>query len=100
MPGPAQRFHDVEFGLPLVYLLLGVPLGRVRGHQVRVHEHQDAQLFHSAIHLRREPKSACIVLAVNSTVKSITSFCSGPTARKFSSRQRAMMSSSTASSVS
>ena len=35
-----------------------------------MHEHQDAQALHSAIHLRRDgPNSACIVLAVNSTVK-------------------------------
>ena len=64
-------------------------------------KHQDAKPFHSAIHLRRdEPNSACMVLAVSSTVKSMTNFCSGPTARRLSSRQRAIISSSTASSVS
>ena len=64
-------------------------------------EHQDAQAFHSAIHLRRDgPNSACMVFAVNRTVKSISSFRSEPTARRSCSRHRAIMSSSTASSVS
>src|SRR5271170_5884584 len=85
--GGAQRGHHVVLGLPDVDFLLGVPLGRFRGYQVRVHEHQDAQPFHSAIHLRRDgPNSACMVLAVNSTVNSIISLRSEPTARKWSSR--------------
>src|ERR1700691_3803419 len=101
MTGAPQRAHDVIFCFPLVDFLLAVPLTRIRGQQVRVNEHQDAQLFHSAIHLRRDgPNNACIVLAVNSTETSVTSLCSGPTARRLSARQRAIMSSSTASSVS
>ncbi len=99
--GGAQRRHHVVFGFPDVDFLLGVALARFRRDQVRMNEHQDAKLFHSAIHLRRDgPNSACMVLAVNSTVNSIISLRSGPTARKLSSRQRWIMSSSTASKVS
>src|SRR6202023_4132474 len=101
VPGAAQRRHHVVFGLPLTDLLLGVPLGRVRGQQVRVNEHQDAKPFHSAIHLRRDgPNNACMVLAVNSVVNSMMSLLSDPTARSLSFLQRAIMSSSTASTVS
>src|SRR5580692_8919215 len=99
--GAAQRGHHVIFGLPLADLLLGVPFGRVRGQQVRVDEHQDAKPFHSAIHLRRDgPNNACMVFAVNSVVNSMMSLLSEPTARSFSFLQRAIMSSSTASTVS
>src|ERR1700722_18353805 len=101
VPGAAQRGHHVVFGLPFADLLLGKPLGRVRGQQVRVNQHQDAKPFHSAIHLRRDgPNNACMVFAVNSVVNSTTSLRSGPTARSFSFLQRAIMSSSTASTVS
>src|SRR5581483_5489288 len=99
--GGAQRRYDVVFSLPDVDFLLGVPLDRFGRYQVRVHQHQDAQPFHSAIHLRRDwPNNACMVLAVNSTVNSIISLRSGPTARKSSSRLLCIMSSSTASKVS
>src|SRR4029078_8751054 len=101
VPGRAERAHDVVFGFPRVDFLLAVPLDRGRRHPVRVHEHKDAQAFHSAIHLRRDgPNSACMVLAVNSTVKSIRSWRSEPTARRLCSQQRVIMSSSTASRVS
>ena len=43
VPGGTQRAHDVVFGFPFVDFLLAVALGRIRGHQVRMHEHQDAQ---------------------------------------------------------
>src|SRR6185369_9595904 len=96
-----QGADDVELGLPLIDLPRGVAVLGVRGHQVRTHQHQDAQASHSAIHFRRDgPNSACMVLAVSSTMKSIKSFRSEPTARRLCSRQRAIMSSSTASSVS
>src|SRR5271154_624121 len=101
MPGGPQRGDHVIFGFPDVDFLLGVPLGRFRGYQVRVHKHQDTQPFHSAIHLRRdEPNSACMVLAVSSTVNSMISLRSEPIARKWSSRHLWIMSSSTTSNVS
>src|ERR1700691_4222493 len=99
VPGGAQRGHHVVFGFPDVDFLFGVPLARFRRNQFRVHQHQDAQPFHSAIHLRDEPNSACMVLAVNSTVNSVSSLRSEPTARKSSSRHLWIMSSSTASKV-
>src|SRR5262249_18338739 len=99
--GGTQRADHVVFGLPLVDCLLAEPLGRIRGYEVRMDEHQDTKRFHSAIHRRRDgPNSACIVLAVNRTVNSITSFRSEPTARRLSSRHLAIMSSSRTSSVS
>src|SRR5471032_492420 len=101
MAGRTQGAHDVVFCFPFVDLPRSVSVGGIRGHEVRMHEHQNAQASHSAIHFRREgPNRACMVLAVNSTVKSATSFRSEPTARRLSSRQRAIMSSSTALRVS
>src|SRR6516225_4053023 len=101
MAGSAQGAHDVVFRFPFIDLSRGVSIGRVRRHEVRMHEHEDAEASHSAIHLRLDgPNSACMVFAVNRTVKSITSFRSEPTARRSCSRQRAIMSSNTASSVS
>src|SRR6185437_8500068 len=101
MAGRAQGAHDVVFRFPLVDLPRGVSVGGVRGYEVRMHEHQYAQASHRAIHLRRDgPNSACMVLAVNRMVKLTTSFRSEPTTRRSSSRQREIMSSSTASSVS
>src|ERR1700747_2748913 len=101
MAGRAQGAHDVVFCFPFIDLPRSVSFGRVWGHEVRMREHKHAQASHSAIHLRRDgPNSKCMVLAVNRTVKSITSLRSGPTARRSSSRQREIMSSSTASSVS
>src|SRR5580658_4366271 len=99
--GGAQRRHHIVFGFPDVDFLLGIALARFRRYQVRVNEQQDAQLFHSAIHLRRDgPNSVCMVLAVNSTVNSMISLRSAPTARRLSSRQRWIISSSTTSKVS
>src|SRR5712671_4735599 len=101
VPGSTQGGYNIVLGFPFIDLLLAVSFSRIRGYQIRVHEHQDAKPFHSAIHLRRDgPNSACIVLAVKSTTNSIISTRSGPTARRLSSRHRATMSSSTASSVS
>src|SRR6185503_1215946 len=101
MASRTQGAHDVVFCFPFIDLPRGVSLGGVRGHEVRMHQHQNAQASHSAIHLRRDgPNSACMVLAVNNMVKLITSFCLEPAARRSSSRQREIMSSSTASSVS
>ncbi len=99
--GGAQRRDDVILRLPDVDFLLGVALARFRRDQIRMHEHQDAKLLHSAIHLRRDgPRSACMVFAVNKTVNSVSSFRSVPTARKLSSRHRWIMSSRTTSNVS
>src|SRR6266702_1191687 len=82
VPGGTQGGDNIVLGFPFIDLLLAVSFGRSRGYQVRVHEHQDAKPFHSAIHLRRDgPKSACIVLAVNRTVNSMISLRSEPTAR-------------------
>ena len=51
--------------------------------------------------MRRDgPNSACMVFAVNRMVKLMTSFRSEPGARRLSSRQREVMLSRTASSVS
>src|SRR5258705_1954822 len=101
VPRGTQSGYNIVLGFPFIDLLLAVSFGRIRGYQIRVHEHHDAKPFHSAIHLRRDgPKSACIVLAVKSTANSIISTRSGPTARRLSSRHRATMSSSTASIVS
>src|SRR6202040_2737296 len=101
VPGAAQRGHHVVFGFPLADLLLAEPLGRVRGYEIRVDEHQDAKPFHSAIHLRRDgPNNACMVFAGNRIVNSAMSRRSEPAARSFSFLQRAIMSSSTASTVS
>src|SRR4051794_21672474 len=101
MSGRAQCADHVVFRFPFIDFLHGVPFGRIRGHEQRIHEHQDAQASHRAIHLRRDgPNSACMVFAVKSTVKSLRSFRSEPTARRLCSRHRAIMSSSTASSVS
>src|SRR5262249_21309685 len=101
MSGRAQGAHDVVFCFPLMNLLRGVPAGRVWRHKLGMHEYQDAQAPHNAIHLRRDgPNSACMVLAVSRTVKSVRSFRSEPTARRLCARQRVIMSSSTASSVS
>src|SRR5258708_23012949 len=101
VPGGAQCGHNVVFGFPNIDFLLAKTFGRLRRYQVRVYEHQDAKPFHNAIHLRRDgPNNACMVFAVNSVVNSMTSRRSGPTARSFSLRQRAIMSSSTASTVS
>src|SRR5215831_20511041 len=101
MAGRAQGAHDVIFCFPFIDFPRFVSVCRVRGHEVRMHEHQNAQASHSAIHLRRDgPNSACMVLAVNRMVKLTTSFRSEPGARRLSSRQREIMSSSTASSVS
>src|SRR5207302_10695867 len=92
---------NVVFGFPDVDFLLAVPLARLRGYQVRVQEHQDAEMLHSAIHFRRNgPNSACTVLAASNTVNSIISFRSAPTARRLSSRHRTIMSSRIWSSVS
>ena len=49
----AQRADHVVFGLPGVDLLLAVALERIRRHQIRMRQHQDAELLHSAIHCRR-----------------------------------------------
>src|SRR5262249_2445158 len=99
--GGAQGADDVVLGLPDVDFLLGEPLARLRGYQVRVDEHQYAQTLHSASHLRRNgPNRACTVLAVSSTVNSVTSLRCEPTARRFSSRHLAIMSSRIASRVS
>src|SRR5262249_26323873 len=96
-----QRAHHVVFGLPNIDFLLAVALARIRRNEVRMHQHQHAKPLHSAIHLRRSgPNSACTVFAVSSTVNSIMSCRCGPTARKLSSRQRTIMSSRRASSVS
>src|SRR6202046_3963786 len=101
MSGRAQGAHHVVFCFPLMNLLHGIPAGRVRGHELGMHEYQDAQAPHNAIHLRRDgPNTACMVLPVSRTVKSLTSFRSDPTARRLCARQRVIMSSSTASSVS
>src|SRR5262249_39934124 len=101
MAGRAQGAYDVVLCLPFIDFPHGVSVGGVRRHEVRMHEHQNAQASHSAIHWRSDgPNSACMVLAVNRMVKLITSFRSEPTARRSSSRQRKIMSSSTASSVS
>src|SRR6202035_3183881 len=101
VPGTAQRRHHVVFGLPFADLLLGEALRRVRGYEIRVDEHQDAKPFHSAIHLRRDgPNNACMAFAVNRIVHSAMSRRSEPAARSFSFLQRAIMSSSTASTVS
>src|SRR5450631_2370666 len=91
MAGRTQGAHDVVFCFPFVDLPRGVSVG-----EVRMHEYKNAQASHSAIHFRREgPNSACMVLAVNRTVKSATSFRSEPTVRRLSSRQRKIMSSRT-----
>src|SRR5271163_3954336 len=101
VPGGAQGRHHVIFGFPNVDFLLGISLARFRRDQVRMDEQQDAHLLHSAIHLRRDgPNKACIVLAVSSTVNSMISLRSEPTARRSSSRHRCIMSSSTASKAS
>src|SRR5262249_27631589 len=101
MAGRAQGAYDVELRLPYVDLPRAVPFRRVRGHAVRMHQHENAQASHRAIHLRRDgPNSACIVFAVKRMVKFITSLRSEPGARRSSSRQREIISSSTASSVS
>ncbi|MGY4348439.1 hypothetical protein ACVWXM_004906 [Bradyrhizobium sp. GM7.3] len=50
--GCAQGTHDVVFGFPRVDLLHGVSVAGVRRHEVRMHEHQNAQTSHSAIHFR------------------------------------------------
>src|SRR5207249_1865223 len=101
VPGCPQRANDVVFGFPIAGFLFAEPFVRFRWNEVRVHEDQDAKLAHNAIHFRRDgPNNACIVLAVNRTVKSATSFRSEPTARRLSSRQRVIISSTTASRVS
>src|SRR6476660_736901 len=101
MSGRAQGAHHVVFCFPLMNLLGRVPAGRVRGHKLGMHEYQDAQALHNAIHLRCDgPNSACMVLAVTRTVKSLRSFRSEPAARRLCARQRAIMSSSTASIMS
>src|ERR1700679_2110013 len=100
MAGRAQGAHDVVFRFPFVDFPRGVSVGRVRRHEVRMHQHQNAHASHSAIHFRRDgPNNACMVLAVNRTMKSVRSFRSEPTTRRSSSRQRKIISSSTASSV-
>ena len=48
MTGLAQAGHDVVLGLPLVDLLLGMPLQRVRWHQALVGQDQDAKFSHRA----------------------------------------------------
>jgi hypothetical protein len=53
MSGCAERGEHVVFGLPDVDFLLAVAVRRGWGHQVRVHEHQNAQWLHRANHLRR-----------------------------------------------
>src|SRR6185437_14250974 len=99
--GRPQGAHDVEFGFPPVDFPRAVTVGRVWRHAVRMHQHENAQASHSAIHFRRDgPNRACIVLAVNRMVKLTTSLRSEPGARRSSSRQREIMSSRTASSVS
>ena len=50
----AQRAHHVILGLPLVNFLLGTPFERIRGHQVRMQQHQNAEMLHTASHCRRE----------------------------------------------
>jgi hypothetical protein len=50
----AQRARDVVFGLPLVDFLFGMPLERIRRHQFRMHEHQNAKALHNASHCRRD----------------------------------------------
>ena len=54
VPRRAQRADDVVFGLPVVYFLLAVPLDRIGRHQVRMHEHENAQRLHNASHCRRD----------------------------------------------
>ena len=49
-----QRARDVVFGLPLVDFLFGMPLERIRRHQFRMHEHQNAKALHNASHCRRD----------------------------------------------
>src|SRR5262249_16361433 len=101
MAGRAQGAHDVVFCFQLMLLLRGVPAGRIRGHKLGMHEYQDAQAPHNAIHLRRDgPNSACMVLAVSRTVKSVRSFRSEPTARSLCARHPLIMSSTTPSTVS
>ncbi len=50
----AQRGHDVILGLPLVNFLLAMVVERIRRHQVRMQEHQNAKMLHTASHCRRE----------------------------------------------
>src|SRR4029453_2943460 len=102
VPRGAQRAHHVVFGLPDVDVLVALALQGIGRHQVGMQEDQDTQLFlHSANHSRREGLyRECTVFAVSSTVKLKMSSRWVPTARSFSSRQRAIISSSTESSVS
>src|SRR5260370_33622043 len=80
--GGTQGGYNIVLGFPFIDLLLAVSFGRIRGYQIRVHDHQDAKPFHSAIHLRRDgPKSACIVVTLQSTANPIIATRSGPTAR-------------------
>src|ERR1700733_8430313 len=100
MTDGAQGADDVVFRFPFIDFPRGVSVGGVRRHKVGMHQNQHAQTFHSAIHFRRDgPNNACMVLAVNRTMKSVRSFRSEPTTRRSSSRQRKIISSSTASSV-
>ncbi len=49
----AQRRDHVIFGLPDIDLLFAESLQRLRRHEVRMRQQQDAAPFHSAIHCRR-----------------------------------------------
>ena len=51
--GGAQRREHVVFRLPDVDLLLAVALHGVGRHQIRMHQHQNAQRLHRANHFRR-----------------------------------------------
>src|SRR5262249_56825043 len=100
MSGRAQGAHDVVFCFPLMNLLRGVPAGRVRGHKLGMHEYQDAQAPHNAIHLRRDgPNSACMVLAVIKTGKSVRGLRSEPTARRLCARQTVVLDTTTPPTV-
>ncbi|MGA2126716.1 MAG: hypothetical protein ABSG76_11250 [Xanthobacteraceae bacterium] len=54
VPAATQRADDIVLGLPGVDVLLAVTFERIRGHQRRMHQHQDAQTLHSANHCRRD----------------------------------------------
>jgi hypothetical protein len=54
VPGGTQRAHDIVFSLPLVYFLFAVSLERIRRHEFRMHEDQNAKALHNASHCRRD----------------------------------------------
>src|SRR6185369_318141 len=43
MSGSPQGAHDVVLCFPFIDLPRSVSIGRIRGHEVRMHEHQNAQ---------------------------------------------------------